>query len=234
MNLRYNARTMKKFTLISLFSVLFFSCSGGDANIRIIHLIDDAPALSITLNNETVASSVAFLEDSNRVTVSTDNSSLLISNAATSSSLKNFNVSLSGGDFAIALLGSLADIQNVIYEEDLSVPAEGKGRVRIMHASDTNAASDVWGFIVNPGDDPDETSNTQIKFLTDFSFASITEGRELNAGSYRIVITEADNDANILFDSGTVALAEGEIQTFIAVDNVPGGGDAGDFHLISD
>ena len=90
-----------------------------------------------------------------------------------------------GSAYTVAAVGALADIAGEIFTDDLSAPASGKAKVRVIHAAPEVPAVDV---AVEGGPDPFEGAE----------FPSATDYAEVDAATYPIQVKAAGSDDVLL------------------------------------
>src|SRR5206468_4183426 len=109
---------------------------------------------------------------------------------------------------AIAL-DRLSSISAVLLDDDLTAPAPGNARIRIVHAS-------VKAGTVDVSLDP-AGSSLGAPVLSGVSFKQASGFLEVPAGDYQARIAVAKTGP-VVFDSGKIALASGAILTIVALD----------------
>jgi len=123
-------------------------------------------------------------------------------------------------DYTIAAVNSLSNIEPIVLIDDNTPPTAGNVKVRLIHAAQSAGLVDI--YITAPGDDISTLSPT----VSNFDFKDNSGYLEVPAGNYRVRITLATTKT-VAIDTGTLALADGQIRTAFAVDPAPGSTDFG-------
>jgi hypothetical protein len=112
--------------------------------------------------------------------------------------------------------GPVAAIAPLVLEDDLTTPAAGNIKLRLVHASPTAGPVDI--YVTAPGADLTTVTPT----LANVPFRAASDYLEVPAGTYRVRITPAGSKT-VAIDVDGVTLTSGQIRTAVAVD-APGGG----------
>ncbi|HSD70725.1 MAG TPA: DUF4397 domain-containing protein [Woeseiaceae bacterium] len=119
--------------------------------------------------------------------------------------------------YSIVALNDVANIEPVVLQQpDSAVPA-GASRVRVLHAAPM--APEVAVYATAPGADLATSAP-----LGTFSFKGDLGPAEVPAGDYQIRVTLPSDPATVVFDSGTITLADGDDLLVSAVENTTTGG----------
>jgi len=111
--------------------------------------------------------------------------------------------------------GLLADIPPVVAQDNLTDPAAGQVKLRVIHAAPAAAGVDVYATA--PGAD----INTATPVLTNVAFRAVSDYLVVPAGTYQIRVTPTGTKT-VAIDA-ELALGAGQIRTVVATD-APGGG----------
>jgi hypothetical protein len=122
-----------------------------------------------------------------------------------------------GTDYTVLALGNAAGVQGLVLTDDNTAPTAGNVKVRVVHASASTGAVDI--YVTTPTAD----LSTATAAATNVAFRSPTPYVSLPAGAYRIRVTPAGNRAVVSLDVTTPALAAGAIRTVLALDRALGG-----------
>jgi hypothetical protein len=115
----------------------------------------------------------------------------------------------------------VADIEPIVLSAPEAELGAGEARVRVLHAAPTVTPVAAMVDIYVTAPDADLAAEAPLTTLM-FGEASAEPGAVVPAGDYRIRVTPAGDDT-VVFDSGTVAVAEGADLIVAAVDStVPG------------
>lgn len=198
-----------------------------DAQVRVAHLASDAPNVDVYVNGEpvealldvpygTVSSYLELPAGTQQVTV--------YAAGDTSTPVIDTPVEIAGGAaYTIGAVGLVGDgsLTAQVYEDDLSAPAEGTGKVRAVHASPDAGPVDV----VPEGGDP---------LVTGLEYPNASPYAEVPADTYTLNINAAGTDqtaisADATVESGTTysafavgTAAAGDLDVILTVDSVGG------------
>jgi len=109
--------------------------------------------------------------------------------------------------------GLVASIAPLIAPDDLTAPAAGQVKVRVIHAAPAAAGVDV--YVTAPG------APLTGAVLTNVPFRAVSDYLSVPAGTYQIRVTPTGT-ATVAIDA-TVTFVAGQIRTIVATD-APGGG----------
>ena len=116
----------------------------NNANIRVIHGSPDAPAVDIYVNGTKAISNLAFKEATAWTALPAGTYDVKVTAAGSTEAVIEASLPLESGKYYTVLAtGKLADISAKVLEDDLSVLANGKARLRVVHASPDAPAVDV-------------------------------------------------------------------------------------------
>lgn len=116
----------------------------------------------------------------------------------------------------IVAYGTEAAPKSLVLEDDLTLPAAGKARLRVAHAADGRGNVDV--YVVKAAGDV----ATATAVATNVAPGAASAYVVVNADTYVVVLTSAGTKDAVLSVAG-VALAEGKVRTIVAVDKAGGG-----------
>ena len=117
------------------------------ARVRVAHFSPDAPVVDIYVNDDKVLSGVEYKTVSDYLELPAGSYDLAVrpaGAAATSDPVVEATAEVAAGQaYTVAAVGALDDIALEIYGDDLSAPAAGKAKVRVIHAAPEVPAVDV-------------------------------------------------------------------------------------------
>jgi len=124
--------------------------SGSDetmANVRVAHLSPDAPNVDVYVDGDTVLEDVPYRAVSDYLELAPDTYTVTITAAGDPDTVAfEDDLEISEGEFTIAALGELSDVNQpfapTVLEDDVSDPGDN-ARVRLVHASPDAPAVDV-------------------------------------------------------------------------------------------
>jgi hypothetical protein len=125
--------------------------------------------------------------------------------AATDPALVSLKADLAAGkNYLVTVVGPSSAVQAKLITDDLSVPAKGKARVRVLHGATGAPNVDV---------SVDGTTN----LFSDVSFGTATPYAEVDATKYDLSVRESGKTVQLV--GKRVALQEGGVYSIVAVAN---------------
>jgi Domain of unknown function (DUF4397) len=178
----------------------------GPAQVRVAHFSPDAPAVDVYVNDDKVLSGVEYPTVSDYLELPAGSYDLAVRPAGAAASsdpvIEATAEVKAGSAYTVAAAGALADIQGQIFTDDLSAPASGKAKVRVIHAAPEVPAVDV---AVEGGPTLFEGAE----------FPSATDYAEVDAGTYPVQVKAAGGDDVLL--EASLPVKAGTIYSVAAV-----------------
>ncbi len=178
----------------------------GDARIRLAHFSPDANGVDVYIDGKKRMNRVPYQAVSDYITVPAGKHTIEVrgeGQSETSPALVAASPELAGGEsFTAAALGPVANIQAKVFADDLTPPAAGKSKIRVIHASDVTPTVDI---AVKDGD---------VLFPA-VEFGAITTYVEVASGPYVLQVRKA-GDAAVAIEK-PVTVQPGGIYTIAAV-----------------
>jgi hypothetical protein len=178
----------------------------GDACINVVHASPDAPAVDVYLDGAVALEGLGFGEFSGWVPVPAGDHQVQVTPAgeAADAAVIDAPVTVEAGmAYHVAATGTVAEIAPAIYPVDLSAPADGSARVRVIHASPDAPAVDV---AVAGGD----------VLIGDLSFPDASDALEVPAGTYDLEVRPAGT-TDVALDLPGVELEAGMVYDVFAI-----------------
>jgi len=191
---------------------MFVDLSVATTRVKVIHASPDAPGVDILVDNTIVNSAaVNFPESTDYLSVAAGTRNIKVNGHMSSSSVIDANVTF-GSDmfYSVFAVNNFANIEPLVLEDDLTVPAAGQAHVRFIHLSPNAPAVDITltdGTIV--------FGNKIFKEYTAFT--------PLTAGSYELEVRIAGT-SQVVLSLGTIDLTDGKIYSVFAKGFVGGTG----------
>jgi Domain of unknown function (DUF4397) len=165
------------------------AAQGSAALVRVAHLSPDAPAVDVYVNDDKVLSGVGYPTVSKYLELPAGNYDLAVrpaGAAASSDPVVEATAEVeAGAAYTVAAVGALDDIAAEIFADDLSAPASGKAKVRVIHAAPEVPAVDV---AVEGGP----------TLFQEAEFPSATDYAQVAAGTYPVQVKAAGGDDVLL------------------------------------
>ena len=188
-----------------------------NAQVRVVHASPDAPNVDVLVDNAVVLSNVPFKASSNFLAVPAGSRNVKVRAAGTSTTVIDANAPLTADKaYTIIATGRVASIAPLVLEDNLTNPAAGNIKLRLVHGSPTAGNVDI--YVTAPGAD----INTATPTVPNVAFRAASGYLEVPAGTYRVRITPVGTKT-VAIDVNNVTLTSGQIRTAVAVDAVGGG-----------
>jgi len=188
------------------------------AEFRVIHLAPDAPAVDTYMNGtERVFQNVAFQQGTQRTQIPAGLHSMQVT--ATGDPPEQALLNLDDADFAEGiyytgvLFGTLANLQGIGLEDDLSNPGPGMIRARMIHTALDVGVLDFWEV-------SDPTNPVPLYF--DLAYGDVGDYGEQPAGAYTLAVYVDKHDyPAAVFHTGDLS-AGSIINVFVVKDATTG------------
>ena len=189
----------------------------GTAQVRVVHASPDAPGVDVLVDNSVVLNGVTYKQASSYLDVPAGSRNIKVQAAGGGAVVINADAAVARGNaYTVIATGLLANIEPLVLADDLTAPAAGNIKVRLVHGAPGVGNVDI--YVTAPGADLAGATPT----LTSVPFQGASDYLEVPAGDYRVRVTAAGTKT-VALDTGTLTLASGQIRTAIAVE-APGGG----------
>ncbi|PSV30552.1 MULTISPECIES: DUF4397 domain-containing protein [unclassified Photobacterium] len=197
------------------------------SQLRVTHASADAPLVSILMDGDVVSglSNVDYQQGSPLLTVNSGSHDLivrgLLANDATADVITANAVNLAPDmQYDVFAVNNVNAIEPVILSRSNEAPDDQSIRVDVLHGHPNVGGVDIH-VTTDPSISADTIAVSDLTFKEDDANLPVT----LPAGEYRIRITLAGNstDADVVYDSGNIALDGGSDLMVTAVPNVSGG-----------
>jgi hypothetical protein len=198
---------------------LAVGCSSGSARFRFVQASTGVPtAVDLQVDGKVVQSGVGFGQTATyRHTSSGSHKFELFAAGTTTNPYVNATVSLGSGDTTVIGEDPFTTIKLAPYTDDNTAPTTGNAKLRIIHASPTAQAIDIY---VVPTGNGIAGFNPQITGLT---YPNASSYLSISAAVYDVVLTVSGSQLSIL-SSDTYTLTAAQIRTIVVLDNSFGGG----------
>jgi len=187
------------------------------AQVRVLHASPDGTNLDILVDDDVEWADLAYQEGSGYHNVPPGDGNFKINVSDTSQTLVDESATVEKHTpYSLIVLGFAANMELLLLEDDDTAPDAGNARLRIVHASPSQPAIDVYIT------EPDEPMEFAVPSLWDFELKEFSPFLELEEGEYRIRIT-LSGEIEPIYDSGTVTVEEDSISTAVILDAASGG-----------
>jgi len=219
-------KNLKSLLVMLVASMSLVACGGSDNDshvpqLRAVHLSPDAPAVDISVNNAVVLSGVEYRQASQFLRVdegSTDISVLVpaLNNASALDATLNLEQDMKYTVIAANTVANGLPLTPIVINDDILAPTSGNADITVVHGSTAAQAAAPNGVDVYVTAPDGELTGP---VLTGISFGAISPELSLPAGDYRVRITPAAS-TTVVYDSGTLSLADGVEYVAVAADDV--------------
>ncbi len=190
---------------------------------QVLHASPDAPLVNVSFNGSQVLSDVDYKQGSGQVetvegTYPVEVNAIL-PDGSTSTVIGPADIDFAGDTtYTIAAVGKVADgtLAPLVISQPRTAVSTGNARAFILHAAPDAPTVDV--FVTAPGADLAASAP-----LGTFSFTETLGPAEVAAGDYQVRVTPAGDASTVVFDSGTIPLADGDDLVIAAVNNTATG-----------
>ncbi len=203
-------------------SIFFQSCKEEDpiepvitnSRVLVLHASPDAPGVDLLVDNVKVNNSaLTFPNNTGYLTVASGARNFKVNVAGTSTTVIDANATLTtDASYTIIAANTVASIEPIVLEDNLTAPAAGKAHVRFIHLSPDAPAVDIavtGGPVLFPN----------------ASFKSATAFTPVDAGTYSLEARVAGTTNAALTVPGVV-LESGKIYTVFARGLLSGTGES--------
>ncbi len=200
---------------LALVAALGLAACGDDndnditSRLRVVNLSPDASAMDVFVGDTREFTNVTFAVPTDYQDVATGDTTTL------GSGDEELELSQS---YTLLATGFADAVTPLLLSDTTDAPESGKIRVRIVHASPSTGAVDV--YVGDPTDDISTVTPT----LSNVSFGDASNYLTLDEGTYRIRLAAVGDTEAVLDEE--ITLSEGAVRTIIARDAVGGGGPA--------
>lgn len=199
------------FALFALSTVAFTTgCGSSSTQVRLLNAMDGQTSINLVVDNNTLATGVAFGAASSYASVGSGSHTVEIQ--ANSATLFNQTLSVPSGNNTVLATNSGPSI----FTDNKTTPSSGDIQIRAINASTSLGTTDV--YVVAPGVDISTVNPT----FSALAYQSASSYATVAAGSYQVEFTQAGSK-NILINSNAVSFSAGQIRTIVALDNPTGG-----------
>lgn len=201
---------------------LLAGCGGGSGNttvqLRIVQASADAPRMNILIDGTNVAGPLVYRNSSSYMSVKTGSRRIEAQEVANSAAIFEQTISISSSSNQTLLLsGAAKTIQPVLLIDGGTTGTTGNGDVRVINASTTMPAPYVYIVTAGTG-----IAGAKPVSTTPLAFDASTGYQPVAIGNFEVFMTQPTT-ANVYLDTGSLALAQSQNQTVVALDGPSGG-----------
>src|SRR5690606_3569499 len=187
MNSRYLAASLAALVLVTA------ACSDDDSNgagtraqVRVLHASPDAHAVDVLVDDKSALTGVPYKGFSGFLSVAAGTRNIKVNAAGTSTTVINADLPVSKDSaYTVIATDLVANITPLVLTDDLSNPAAGNFKLRLVHGAPNVGLVDI--YITAPGADISAVSPD----LAGVPFQGASGYIEAAAGQYQVRITPA-------------------------------------------
>jgi hypothetical protein len=171
--------------------------------VKVIHASPDAPGVDLLVDNTVAGTNLTFPNNTGYLTVNSGTRNIKVNVTGTMTTVIEANVDfMQNKNYSVFAVNSVSNIEPLLVEDDLTVPAQGKAHVRFIHLSPDAPAVDIT-----------LTDGTIV--FGNKSFKEFTAFTPLDAGTYDLQVRVAGTPT-VALDLPGITLEAGKIYTFFA------------------
>ena len=190
------------------------------AKLQVLHASPDAPAVNVLVDGTEQLADVDYKQGSAALELEVGDYDIQVDGitpAGDVTVIGPVTLTLDADTvYSVIAVNDVANIEPVVLEQPDTAVTAGSARLRVLHAAPLAPAVDVYA--TTPGADLAASMP-----VGSFAFKEDLGPVEVTAGDYQIRVTLANDPASVVFDSGTVALADGDDLLVSAVENTTTG-----------
>ncbi|QZA78072.1 DUF4397 domain-containing protein [Deefgea tanakiae] len=186
------------------------------AQVRVIHASADAPNVDVYAGAAKVLTDVPYKAASGLLTVDAGDFPVKVTPTGSTTGVISATLKLAKDTVTTVIaVNNVAKIEPLVITESKMAPADGKGRVRVVHAAPAAPAVDVYVTA------PNAAIASATPTLSNVPFKGFSDGLEVAAGDYQVRVTVAGSKT-VVYDSGKLAVPAGADLLAMAIPQVNG------------
>lgn len=214
-------KTAYFFGLIFISIFTFSACSDDDpvapvitptAKVMVVHASPDAPGVDLLVDNTLVGSNLTFPNNTGYLEVESGIRNVKVNVTGTQTTVIGADLNiLANVAYTAFAVNTVANLEPMIFVDNLTAPASGKAHVRFIHLSPDAPAVDI-------------TSTDGTVVFSNVAFKESIDFTPLDAGSYPLQVRVAGT-STVALELGNITLEAGKIYTVFARGLLSGTGD---------
>jgi len=140
---------------VSITAISFIGCSddetpvaptpsSSNSLVKVVHASPDAPGVDLLVDNTVAGTNLTFPNNTGYLTVNSGTRNIKVNVTGTSTTVIEANIDfMQNINYSIFAVNSVANIEAIFVEDDLTAPAQGKAHVRFIHLSPDAPAVDI-------------------------------------------------------------------------------------------
>lgn len=176
--------------------------------LRVMHASPNAPAVDVLVDGTVALAAVPYPVNSGYLPIASGSRNIKVNAAGTANTVINANLPITSGQYqSVYAVNFLSAIEPLVVADNLSAPAAGKAKLRVIHGSPDAGPVDV---LVN-----------NAVALPNVAFKAAAAYLEVAAGTYNVKINVAGSSTTKF--NVDITLAAGRIYTAKAIGSTAGG-----------
>lgn len=194
-------------------------CGGSSSttgNLRFLQASPTAPQVNLLVAGHSVATSLGYMNATAYISLRSGSQHVQVVPANGGSPVLDTSVNVvSSGNQTLILTGSATSAQSLLLADGGTTATTGDGNVRVVNASSTVGAADVYIVPVGSG------IAGIAPAVANLAFNSNTGYQLVPVGAYEVIMT-TPGTKNAFLDTGAINLAGDANQTVVALDGTSG------------
>lgn len=179
--------------------------------VKVVHASPDAPGVDLLVDNTIAGTNLTFPNNTGYLSVNSGTRNIKVNVTGTSTTVIEADLNLAKNvNYSVFAVNSVANIEAIVVEDDLTAPAQGKAHVRFIHLSPDAPAVDIT-----------LTDGTVV--FGNKSFKESTSFTPLDAGTYNLQVRVAGT-TTVALDLPGITVEAGKIYTVFAKGFLAGSG----------
>ncbi len=215
---------MKTFLLLAAATLFASSASAqmSGAMVRVVHASPDAPAVNVLVNGNVAFEGLPYKGYTAYTNLPAGTYTVALQVAPSGPTVYSTTFTIANGlSYTFVAMGRVAGGANPLnifgFADDLTAPAMGQSRLRVIHAAPGAPAVDVFATA------PFTPLMGAMPWLRNVPFAGVSGYLQVPAGSYQARVTVAGT-RTVAIDSGNIQLPANVTRTVLALDPAMEGG----------
>ena len=179
--------------------------------VKVVHASPDAPGVDLLVDNAVAGTNLTFPNNTGYLTVPSGTRNVKVNVTGTMTTVIEANVPfMQDRNYSVFAVNSVANIEPLLIEDDLTAPVSGKAHVRFIHLSPDAPAVDIT-----------LTDGTVV--FGNRAFKDFTAFTPLDAGTYDLQVRVAGT-TTVALDLPGITVESGKIYTVFAKGFLSGSG----------
>ena len=171
--------------------------------VKVIHASPDAPGVDLLVDNTVAGTNLTFPNNTGYLTVNSGTRNVKVNVTGTQTTVIEANVDfMKDMNYSVFAVNSVANIEPLLIQDDLTAPAQGKAHVRFIHLSPDAPAVDIT-----------LTDGTVV--FGNKAFKEFTAFTPIDAGTFDLQVRVAGTNI-VALDLPGITVESGKIYTVFA------------------